>query len=122
MRSTRSTWASSTSAGGYGVADLELREACVQLHVYAADVPLGTYRIVIGGEDRGEVTVEQHKDCYTYGEVYYRSPAEDGKRTLDFDPRGQRFDIVQNGVVFLTGVMPTQPTLVGDDQPGNDDG
>jgi hypothetical protein len=56
------------------------------------DLAVGTYRIFVGGSDRGGVDVTTVAGG-TEGESEFRSPVEPGKILLDFDPRGQVVEI-----------------------------
>jgi len=70
----------------------------------------GSYRIVVGGVDRGELVVNMG-----IGETEFRSPVEVGKVLLTFDPRGELVEIHD-----AEGVVLTSGDVVFD--PGDDDG
>ncbi len=107
-------------AGGAasGIAELEQRQNSVEFKVEAEDVAPGEYSVRVAGIERGRLRVIA-VGTRVQGEIEFRAPLEPGKLLLDFDPRGQRVDVVAGTTIVLTGVVPVQPTLVGDDQPGN---
>jgi hypothetical protein len=99
------------SASGH--ADFEERSDRTEFSVEAEDLPDGSYRILVGGVDRGELVVN-----LGVGETEFRSPAEAGKILLTFDPREQLIEVHDDQGAILTsgdGVIDG-----GDD--GNGDG
>ena len=79
-----------------GHADFEERADRTSFSVEVEDMVDGSYRIIVGGADRGELIV-----ALGIGETEYRSPVETGKVLLTFDPRGQLVEVHDGeGVVF----------------------
>ena len=91
-----------------------------EFSVEVEDLDVGTYQVVVDDTMRGEIDVVTTEDG-TEGEVEFRDPPESGHPALEFDPRGTRVAIVQNGSTFLEADVPTQS---GDDEDedGDDDG
>lgn len=93
-----------------GHADFEERADRTSFSVEAEDMVDGSYRIVVGGVDRGELVVN-----LGIGETEFRSPVEAGKVLLTFDPRDELVEIHD-----AEGVVLTSGDVVFD--PGDDDG
>lgn len=84
---------------GSGHADFEERPDRTEFKVEAEDIPNGTYRIFVGGVDRGQLVVS-----LGVGETEFRSPVETGKVLLTFDPRGQVIEVLDGqGAVLTSG-------------------
>lgn len=95
-----------------GHADFKQRPDRTELSVEAEDLPDGNYRIVVGGVDRGGLTITMG-----IGETEFRSPVEAGKILLTFDPRGQLIEVHDGqGAVLTSG----DAVINGDDD--GDDG
>ncbi len=99
---------------GDGDAELEQRATSVEFKVEAEDIAAGEYAVRVGGIERGRLRVTL-VGTRLQGELEFRAPVEPGKLLLDFDPRGQRVDIVNGTTVLLSGVVPMTPDLQGDD-------
>jgi len=98
-----------------GHADFEERADRTDFSVEVEDMVDGSYRIVVGGIDRGELMVNMG-----IGETEFRSPVEAGKVLLTFDPRGELVEIHDaEGVVLTSGEVVLDP---GDDDDGDDTG
>jgi hypothetical protein len=105
---------------GSGHADFKERPDRTEFSVEAEDLADGSYRIFVGGVDRGELVVN-----LGVGETEYRSPAEPGKILLTFDPRGEEIAVHDNaGAVLTSGdaVIPGDDNGGGDGGNGGDDG
>ncbi len=84
---------------GSGHADFKERPDRTEFSVEAEDIANGTYRIFVGGVDRGELVV-----VLGVGETEYRSPVEAGKVLLTFDPRGEIIEVHDvQGAVLSSG-------------------
>lgn len=91
-----------------GHADFEERPDRTKFSVEVEDMIDGSYRIVVGGIDRGELIV-----ALGIGETEFRSPVEAGKVLLTFDPRGEMVEVHDDqGVVLTSGDVILDP---GDD-------
>jgi len=98
---------------------LDSRTLGSEFRVELEDVAVGSYTLNVGGTDRGTIDVVAVEGG-TEGEVEFRDPPEPDHLPLDFDPRGQLVQILDNGSVVLSGTFPTQPTGAGGG--GGDDG
>jgi len=101
-------------------AELETRTSRTEFSVELEDFTPGTYTLNVGGTERGTIDVVAVEGG-TEGEIEFRDPPEPNHFDLDFDPRGQSVQILQNGAVLISGTFPTEPTD-GDDDDGDDNG
>lgn len=84
---------------GSGHADFEERPDRTEFSVEAENLADGSYRVIVGGIDRGELVV-----AMGIGETEFRSPVEAGKVLLTFDPRDQLIEIHDGqGAVLTSG-------------------
>jgi len=94
-----------------GHANFEERADRTSFSVEVEDMVDGSYRIVVGGVDRGELVVN-----LGIGETEFRSPVEAGKVLLTFDPRDELIEIHDaEGVVLTSGDVVFDPGDDGDD-------
>ncbi|NKI36605.1 hypothetical protein HFP89_15645 [Wenzhouxiangella sp. XN79A] len=91
--------------GASGDADFELRPGEVEFDVEIEDLPVGSYELRIGGVTRGTIEVVDTASG-PEGELEFGSPPDADELLLDFDPRGQDIDVLDNGVIILTNVAP----------------
>jgi hypothetical protein len=73
---------------GNGLARYEDYPAHMEFEVEVEGMPDGGYKLFVGMQDRGAFTVSGGR-----GEIQFSSPAEDGHRLLNFDPRGMRIEV-----------------------------
>jgi len=97
---------------GSGHADFEERSDRTEFSVEVEDLEDGNYRIFVGGIDQGPLIVGMG-----IGETEFRSPVEDGKILLTFDPRGELVEVFDD-----QGVVLTSGDVVFDDDDDNDGG
>jgi hypothetical protein len=100
---------------GSGHADYEERADRTEFSVEVEDLADGSYRILVGGVDQGELIV-----VMSIGETEFRSPVETGKILLTFDPRGEVIEVHDGqGAVLTSGDSVFEG---GDDNGGGDNG
>jgi hypothetical protein len=102
-------------------ARLEDRPNSIDFSVELEHVAIGSYVLNVGGSDRGTIDVVAVGGG-AEGEIEFRDPPEPGHLTLDFDPRGQVVEILQNGAALVSGTFPTQPQGGGHGGGGNGGG
>jgi hypothetical protein len=69
-----------------------------ELKITVEDAATGRYQVVVGGQRRGEITIENRFGTgRTFGEVIFRTPVSIGAYPLDFDPRGADIELQRNG-------------------------
>jgi hypothetical protein len=101
-----------------GHADFEERPDRTEFSVEVEDLADGSYRIMVGGIDRGELVVTMG-----IGETEFRSPVEAGKVLLAFDPRGQKIEVHDDqGAVLTSDDSVIDGGGNGGDDGGGDDG
>ena len=75
-----------------------------EFKVEVEDLTTGTYDVVVADTTRGELDVGGDDG---EAEVEFRRPSEESHPTLDFDPRGRRVEVQQDGTPYLEAVVPT---------------
>lgn len=91
---------------GSGHADFSERADRTEFSVEVEDLADGSYRIFVGGVDRGGLVVN-----LGMGETEFRSPVESGKVLLTFDPRGELVEVHDGQGAVLT----SRDIVIGDD-------
>lgn len=71
------------------------------------DVPVGSYTLRIADEVVGTINAVLLEDGTVEGELEFRNPVESGKILLDFDPRGQQIDVLDESTVILETLFPS---------------
>jgi len=90
-----------------GEAEWEMSSDRVEFTVDIEDVPVGSYDLVVGGENVGTiVAVDMHGSVF--GIIHFRDPEGYGKAHLDFDPRGQHIQILSQGDAVLEVDFPAE--------------
>lgn len=90
-----------------GKFDFEQRAAHTDFQVEIEGAMPGSYQLRVGGIDRGTLQIAAGANA---AEVEFRSPAETGHPLLDFDPRGQRVDVLHDGRVVLSTTLSNSPS------------
>jgi len=90
-----------------GKARFRVRDDCSEdFRVQIEDLPVGDYNLLVGGVNRGAITVTD-TGGETEGEIEFDTEPDDpGELLLDFDPRGELIEIKQGGTVFLSRAFP----------------
>ena len=89
-----------------GDARLRPREDRTDFRVEIEDVPVGPYSLRVGGQTVGVIQVKTLEDGSIEGELEFRNPVEPGKILLDFDPRGQEIEVIDDSTVILETLFP----------------
>ncbi len=85
-------------------AKFEERTDRTEFSVELEDLPIGDYRLAVGGRDRGVIRVTAGA-AGNRGELEFRSPVEPGKILLDFDPRGAGIQVYQQTALQFEGSL-----------------
>jgi hypothetical protein len=86
---------------GTAVASLRTSADCGRrLEVTLLDVLEGDYELVVGGTERGVISVGIDENGETTGEIFFDSD-ERGSAQLDFDPLGAPFEVRQGAAVHF---------------------
>lgn len=105
---------------GYGKAKLWERTDRSDFKVEVHGLEDGPYVVEICGDHEDPLVEAQLFDIEVLegeGEIEFRSPAIDDKLDLNFDPRGCKIDVLNDGVVVLT----TGENVLSEKTPGDDD-
>ncbi len=99
-----------TNAGKYPAGDakarFEQRPDRSEFSVEVEGIPVGDYELLVGSVSRGTITVVSVLGG-TEGEIEFRNPVEPGKSLLDFDPRDQLIEVMEDGtLLFSTDLVP----------------
>ena len=93
----------SLAASGAGIASATLRtrvDCGRRFDVVIADVPMGDYALLVGDVERGTLFVGEDENGASSGSISF-SDGESGAARLDFDPLGQRIEIVQGATLHF---------------------
>lgn len=88
-------------AGADGKIRFRSKRGRDRVRVEIEDVPDGDYTFLVGGIDEGTIVVTQNE-----GELEFDTQAKNDKLPLNFDPRGQLIEVLQDGTVILQVVFP----------------
>jgi hypothetical protein len=84
-----------------GEAEWEMNSHRVKFSVEIEDVPIGGYPLHVGGAEVGVIEVFEMHNGEEFGRINFRDPAVYGGNHLDFDPRGQKIEVLQGSSVIL---------------------
>ncbi|GAB4174476.1 MAG: hypothetical protein Kow0020_09990 [Wenzhouxiangellaceae bacterium] len=98
--------------GAGGHAQFESRPGLAEFKVEVEDLPLGTYSLHVGGQERALIEVVSTAGG-NRGKLEFSSPPEPGKLLLDFEPRNQLIEIVAGSTVVLDSTTPAAGTVPG---------
>lgn len=80
----------------------------VEFSVEIEAVPVGNYPLVVGGTEVGVIVAHEMMHSGVFGRIMFRDPQTYGGYHLDFDPRGQTIEVMQQGNVILTVDFPEE--------------
>jgi hypothetical protein len=79
----------------------------VEFSVEIEDVPAGAYTLRVGAQEVGVIDAfAMHGEVY--GRIHFRDPEVYGREPLDFEPRGQKLEVLRAGSVILEVEFPQQ--------------
>jgi hypothetical protein len=93
---------------GEAEAELETDGERSAFEVEIEDIPAGDYPLLVGGTERGVITVSERGNGGTRSEIEFRFPTADDEIALDFDPRGETIEIIEGATVLFTGEFPDE--------------
>jgi hypothetical protein len=91
-----------------GRAEWEMNAHRVRFSVEIEDVPEGTYSLRVGGTPVGLIEAYAMPHGEVYGHTGFRDPEAFGSEPLDFEPRGQRIEVLQQDSVVLAVDFPAE--------------
>jgi len=69
----------------------------IRFSVEIDNVPAGSYPLMVGGNEVGFIEAHEMMHSGVYGRIMFRDPQTYGGYHLDFDPRGQTIEVMQQG-------------------------
>jgi hypothetical protein len=78
----------------------------VSLSLEVDQLPAGSYTVVIGGLERGTISVTDNGAGVTHGELVFSTEPTGTELLLDFVYSGQLLEVKQVDTVFLSGMLP----------------
>ena len=95
-----------------GEAEWRMNTDRVEFSVEIEDVPVGSYPLRVGGVEVGTIEVFEMMMMInyggTYGHIAFRDPETYGREHLDFEPRGQKIEVLQGNSVILEVEFPAE--------------
>ena len=88
-------------ANAKGKLEHELKSGKVKFKIEVEHLDVGTYQLHVAGAPVAELVV-----AGVELELEFQDPVESGKILLNFDPLGAQVDVVKDGVIYLSTVMP----------------
>lgn len=88
-----------------------------KLKVQVFKLDRGTYDFVVDGEVRGAISTNNGGN----GKLFLRSPECGNWQLLDFDPLDKDYEVVRDGIVYLSGALEGGQLNDGDDPEGDED-
>lgn len=95
-------------ADAEGEAEWEMNASRVRFAVEVEDVPTASYLLRVGGADVGTIEVFAMHNGETYGRLSFRAPPVSGVNPLDFEPRGQKIEVLSGDEVILEVSFPPE--------------
>ena len=80
----------------------------VEFSVEIEDVPTGSYTLKVAGVEEGVIEAFEMHNGEVYGRIKFRDPESYRREHLDFDPRGQKIEVLQGNGVILDVDFPQQ--------------
>jgi len=91
-----------------GEAEWEMNTNRVEFSVEIEDVPVGSYPMKVGGNEVGIIEAFEMHDGDVYGRIKFRDPESYGREHLDFEPRGQKIEVLQGSTIILEVEFPAE--------------
>ena len=95
-------------ADANGEAEWEMNSHRVKFSVEIEDVPVGDYSLHVGGAEVGVIEAFEMHNGEVFGHISFRDPEVYGMDHLDFDPRGQKIEVLQGDNVVLEVEFPAE--------------
>jgi hypothetical protein len=91
-----------------GEAEWEMNLDRVQFTVEIDRIPVGFYPLRVGGAEVGIIEAREMYNGEVYGRIRFRDPEAYGRYNLDFEPRGNRIEVMWDGEVILKADFPEE--------------
>ena len=94
-------------SGANGDAEWEMTSHYIEFSVEIEGVPAGSYALRVGGQEVGIITAK-NMSGEVAGRILFRDPETFHALHLDFDPRGQTIEVIQQDNVILRADFPAE--------------
>ena len=91
-----------------GEAEWDMNSQRVEFSVEIEDVPVGSYALKVGGVEVGIIEAFEMHMGGVYGHIMFRDPESYGREHLDFEPRGQKIEVLRGGDIILEVDFPVE--------------
>ena len=91
-----------------GEAEWQMNSHRVRFSVEIEGVAEGPYPLHVGGEEVGIIEAFKMHNGFVYGHLVFKDPEVYGMAHLDFDPRGQKIEVLQGETVILEAEFPVE--------------
>jgi len=91
-----------------GDAEWDMNSNRVAFSVEIERIPVGSYTLKVGGDEVGIIEAFEMNHGGVYGRIKFRNPEAYGRELLDFDPRGQKIEVLQDDSVILEVDFPEE--------------
>lgn len=95
-------------AGAEGEAEWQMNAQRVRFSVEIQDVPAGWYTLHVGGAEVGVFEAFEMHYGDVYGRISFQDPEVSGRAPLDFEPRGEKIEVIRDGDVILEAEFPVE--------------
>ena len=95
-------------ADAEGEAEWEMNSHRIKFSVEIEDVPVGDYPLHVGSAEVGVIRAFAMHNGGVFGRISFRDPEVYGMEHLDFDPRGQKIEVLQGTTVILEVDFPAE--------------
>ena len=91
-----------------GDAEWRMNAERVEFSVEIENLPVGAYTLKVGGIEVGIITAFTMHGGEVYGHLTFRDPAIYGREPLDFEPRGQKIEVLTGDSAILEATFPVE--------------
>ena len=91
-----------------GKAEWKMNSDRVEFSVEIEDIPVGSYTLNVGGVEEGTFEAFEMHDGDVFGHIRFWDPESYGREHLDFEPRGEKLEVLQGTNVILEVNFPTE--------------
>lgn len=91
-----------------GEAGWQMNSDRVEFSVEIESVSVGSYVLKVGGIEVGIIEAFEMHDGEVYGHIKFRDPETHGREHLDFEPRGEKVEVLQGDRVILEAQFPLE--------------
>jgi hypothetical protein len=89
-----------------GEAEWQMNSDRIEFSVEIEDVPIGSYTLKVGGVTEGVIEAFEMHNGEVFGHIRFRDPEAYGREHLDFEPRGQTIEVLQDNTFIIDVEFP----------------